>query len=59
VAPFNDQAMPGDYDGDSLADFTVWRASEQTWYVLCSQDSSVMSQIQGQAGDRPVALPQP
>ncbi|MBI3425647.1 MAG: VCBS repeat-containing protein, partial [Acidobacteria bacterium] len=54
AAPYYDQAAPGDYDGDGKADLTVWRASDQTWYVQCSLDGSVLAQTQGQAGDRPL-----
>ncbi len=53
-APYFDQAAPGDYDGDGKADVAVWRASDQTWYIRCSADGSVMSQPQGQASDAPV-----
>ncbi|MBI1763745.1 MAG: peptidase M23, partial [Acidobacteria bacterium] len=51
AAPYYDQAAPGDYDGDGKADLTVWRASDQTWYVQCSLDGSVLAQTQGQTGD--------
>lgn len=54
AAPYFDRTAPGDYDGDGQADITVWRAGDQTWYVRCSVDGSVMSQAHGQAGDRPV-----
>jgi hypothetical protein len=60
AAPYFDRPVPGDYDGDGQADIAVWRAGDQTWYVRCSLDGSVLTQMQGQAGDRPVAvLPQP
>jgi hypothetical protein len=51
AAPYFDQATPGDYDGDGQADIAVWRASDQTWYVRCSVDGSVMKQAQGIASD--------
>jgi len=31
-----DVAVPGDYDGDGKADFAVWRASDNMWWVSCS-----------------------
>ncbi|MBI1763746.1 MAG: VCBS repeat-containing protein, partial [Acidobacteria bacterium] len=46
--------VPGDYDGDGLADAAIWRASTQTWYVRGSRDGKVLSVPQGQAGDTPV-----
>ena len=34
-----DQPLLGDMDGDGLADFTVWRASDGTWYWLTSSSN--------------------
>jgi uncharacterized delta-60 repeat protein len=43
-----------DYDGDGRADVSVFRASENKWYVLRSSDSQVAQQIFAIAGDVPV-----
>jgi uncharacterized delta-60 repeat protein len=43
-----------DYDGDGRADISVFRASENKWYVLRSSDGSVTQQIFAIAGDVPV-----
>ncbi|HEY0426361.1 MAG TPA: FG-GAP-like repeat-containing protein, partial [Pyrinomonadaceae bacterium] len=43
-----------DYDGDGRADISVFRASENRWYVFRSSDSVVAQQIFAISGDVPV-----
>ncbi len=43
-----------DYDGDGKADVSVFRASENKWYVLRSSDSTVYQPVFAIAGDVPV-----
>lgn len=43
-----------DFDGDRKADVSVFRASENKWYVLRSSDGAVAQQIFAIAGDVPV-----
>ena len=45
---------PFDYDGDGKADVSVFRASENKWYVLRSSDSAIYQPVFGIAGDIPV-----
>jgi len=46
--------VPFDYDGDGKADVSVFRPSENKWYVLKSSDSSVIQQVFAISGDVPV-----
>ncbi|HEY0429419.1 MAG TPA: FG-GAP-like repeat-containing protein [Pyrinomonadaceae bacterium] len=48
------QAKLFDYDGDGRADVSVFRASENRWYVFRSSDSVVAQQVFAIAGDVPV-----
>ncbi len=43
-----------DYDGDGRADVSVFRPSENKWYVLRSSDAVVAQQVFAIAGDVPV-----
>jgi uncharacterized delta-60 repeat protein len=43
-----------DYDGDGRADVSVFRASENRWYVLRSSDGVIAQQVFAVAGDIPV-----
>jgi uncharacterized delta-60 repeat protein len=43
-----------DYDGDGRADISVFRPSENRWYIFNSSNSTVTETFFGIAGDRPV-----
>jgi uncharacterized delta-60 repeat protein len=43
-----------DYDGDGKADISVFRASENKWYILQSSNFALREQIFAVAGDVPV-----
>ncbi len=43
-----------DYDGDGRADVSVFRPSENRWYVFRSSDGTVSQQVFAVAGDKPV-----
>ena len=53
-----DAAVPAatlfDYDADGRADVSVFRPSENKWYILRSSDSTVLQPIFAIAGDIPV-----
>jgi hypothetical protein len=52
LAPFNDVAVPGDYDGDGKTDIAIWRASTGTWYIHNSSNGS-MTQLPWGSGLAP------
>jgi uncharacterized delta-60 repeat protein len=51
---FNSARTMFDYDGDGRADISLFRPSENQWYVLRSSDSTVSQQVFAIAGDIPV-----
>ncbi len=50
----SDTAVRGDFDGDGRHDICVWRESNQTFYYISSQNSSIQGQKFGDVGDQPL-----
>lgn len=54
----SDLGVPGDYDGDGTTDIGVWRQNpdptQNYFYVLSSEDGSLLIRELGQQGDFPV-----
>ena len=49
-----DRPVPGDYDGDAVADRATYRPSDSTWRILRSSDGTVTTTVWGVPGDIPV-----
>lgn len=52
----SDYETPADFDGDGKADIAVWRSApsgQASYYILRSSDSTVQTELFGQAGDDP------
>jgi uncharacterized delta-60 repeat protein len=52
-SPFLTKITPFDFDGDGRADVSVFRASENKWYILQSSDFSVVQRVFAISGDIP------
>jgi hypothetical protein len=55
AAAVGDVPVPGDYDGDGLADLAVWRAPEGRWYLWPGGSLNPQMKSLGRQGDVPVA----
>lgn len=47
-----DVPVGGDYDGDGLTDFTVFRPANGVWYILQSSNNQFRAVAFGQSGDK-------
>lgn len=50
-----DEPVPGDFDGDGTTDFSVWRSSNQKWYVIHSSTGGFYEYQFGAATDVPAS----
>ncbi|MBI3423809.1 MAG: hypothetical protein HY011_12800, partial [Acidobacteria bacterium] len=46
-APYFDDIVPGDYDGDGKADHAIWRGADSIWYIRKSSDGQAILQFWG------------
>ncbi|MBI1764572.1 MAG: VCBS repeat-containing protein [Acidobacteria bacterium] len=46
-APYFDDIVPGDYDGDGKADHAIWRGADSIWYIRRSSDGQPFVQLWG------------
>jgi uncharacterized delta-60 repeat protein len=53
TTPVLNRIVNYDFDGDGKADFSVFRASENKWYILQSSDFSVVQRVFAISGDVP------
>ncbi|CAN5742488.1 hypothetical protein BH20ACI4_BH20ACI4_18880 [soil metagenome] len=55
LGSLGDIPMPGDFDGDGITDFSVYRNSTGVWYIRRSSDLQWFVFQFGLTGDKPVA----